>query len=184
MRALAQAVERGQIQAVGVSNYSASQTRQAHKLLAEYGIPLVTNQVRYSLLDRKVETNGIVETARELEVTILAYCPLGQGLLTGKYTVENYQTPTGARKLDPRFSPKGLAKLMPLIQTLQTIGQSHDRTPAQVALNWLIAQGGVIPIPGAKTLEQAQQNAGALGWQLTAEQQASLNQISKTVASM
>lgn len=180
MEALARAVEQGKIQAVGVSNYSADQTRTAHQLLTHYGIPLAVNQVRYSLITRKVEQNGIVDTARELGVTILAYCPLAQGLLTGKYTIDNYKAPTGARKLDPRFSPKGLQKLSPLIQLLQEIGEKHDRTPAQVSLNWLIAQGGVIPIPGAKTAEQAKQNAGALGWQLSGDELDALDRTSRS----
>lgn len=90
-------------------------------------------------------------------------------------------TVTGARKLNPRFSPKGLANLVPLLDTLEAIGQIHDRTSAQVALNWLVAQGNVVPIPGAKTAEQARQNAGALGWSLTVEEVARLNQAGATV---
>jgi aryl-alcohol dehydrogenase-like predicted oxidoreductase len=189
MAALAQAVEAGKIQTVGVSNYSPAQMEVAHQILAEYGIPLAVNQVRYSLLARTIETNGTLDMARKLGMTILAYCPLAQGLLTGKYTVENYQPPTGARKLDPRFSRQGLQKLTPLIQLLTEIGQQHDgrwpigdhRTPAQVSLNWLIAQQGVLPIPGAKNANQAKQNAGALGWQLTQDELAALDKVSRLV---
>ena len=97
----------------------------------------------------------------------MAYSPLAQGLLTGKYTPENYTQPTGARRLDPKFSQGGLQKLAPVIEVLKAVGARHDRTPAQVALNWLIAQGNVIPIPGAKTATQVQQNGGALGWSMT-----------------
>ncbi|MCU0568466.1 MAG: aldo/keto reductase [Oculatellaceae cyanobacterium Prado106] len=176
MNALADEVKQGRIEAIGVSNYSAAQMRQAHQLLAERGVPLAVNQMQYSLLARQIEQNSVLQTARELDITILAYSPLAQGLLTGKYTVENYQPPTGARQLDPRFSRNGLEKLSPLIRTLQEVGEQHQRTPAQVALNWLIAQGNVIPIPGAKTAEQVKQNAGALGWGMTTEE---LEQISK-----
>lgn len=179
MQALADEVDQGRIGAIGVSNYSAQQMQQAHQSLAKRGIPLAVNQVRYSLLTRQIETNGILAAAQALDVTILAYSPLAQGLLTGKYRPG--VTVTGARKLDPRFSPKGLAKLVPLLDTLEAIGQAHDRTPAQVALNWLVAQGNVIPIPGAKTAEQARQNAGALGWNLTVEEVARLNQAEATV---
>jgi aryl-alcohol dehydrogenase-like predicted oxidoreductase len=166
MNALADEVKQGRIQAVGVSNYSAEQMRQAHQLLAKCGVPLAVNQVQYSLLARQIEKNGIFQTAGELGVTILAYSPLAQGLLTGKYRSENYTPPTGARRLDSRFSRSGLEKLAPVLHLLQTIGEKHARTPAQVALNWLMAQGNVIPIPGAKNADQVQQNAGALGWSL------------------
>jgi aryl-alcohol dehydrogenase-like predicted oxidoreductase len=178
MEVLAEEVKKGRIQAVGVSNYSAKQMALAHEYLAEKGIPLATNQVPYSLLNRKIERNGIPERARQLGVTILAYSPLAQGLLAGKYTPETVPSLQGARRLDPRFSPQGLKKLAPLISALQQIGEKYDRTPAQVALNWLISQGNVIPIPGAKNADQAKQNAGALGWSLSPEEVDSLGEIS------
>lgn len=178
MNALADEVKRGRIATVGVSNYSAEQMREAHGYLAARGVPLAVNQVQYSLLARKIETNGILDTAKQLGVTILAYSPLAQGLLTGKYTVENYIEPTGARRIDPRFSKSGLEKISLVMKVLYQLGEKYDRTPAQVALNWLIAQG-VIPIPGAKTAQQAIQNAGALGWSLTAEEVAQLDQVTR-----
>ncbi|MBW4647738.1 MAG: aldo/keto reductase [Kastovskya adunca ATA6-11-RM4] len=179
MNALADEVQRGRIAAIGVSNYSAEQMREAHGYLAERGIPLAVNQVEYSLLARKVESQGIIATAQELGVTILAYSPLAKGLLTGKYTPESDQKPSGARRFDPQFSKQGLEKIAPVISLLQQFGQKYDRTPAQVALNWLIAQGNVIPIPGAKNAKHATQNAGALGWSLTSEEVAQLEQASR-----
>lgn len=167
MNALADEVEKGRIGAVGVSNYTADQMREAHQLLARRGVPLAVNQVRYSLLSRQVETSGIIKTAKELGVTILAYSPLAQGLLTGKYAPESSSKPMGARKIDNRFKPEGLQKIAPVIDLLRTIGDRYQKTPAQVALNWLIAQGNVIPIAGAKNALQVEQNAGALGWKLT-----------------
>ena len=168
MNALADEVKQGRIQAVGVSNYSEEQMRDAHKILAARGVPLATNQVRYSLLSRQVEKEGIVSAARELGVTILAYSPLAQGLLTGKYSTQ--EQPTGARKMDSRFSKAGIEKIELVMSTLRKMGRKRDRTPAQVALNWLIAQNGVIPIPGAKTAKQAEENAGALGWTLSQDE--------------
>jgi aryl-alcohol dehydrogenase-like predicted oxidoreductase len=179
MAALATAVKGDRIGAVGVSNYSAKQMREAHAYLADQGVPLAVNQVQYSLLSRGAETSGVMATARELGVTILAYSPLAQGLLTGKYTPEANLKPAGARWLDPRFSQAGLTKLMPVIQALQAIAEKRERTPAQVALNWLVAQGNVVPIPGAKNARQATQNAGALGWQLTPEEQGQLSQLTQ-----
>ncbi|HEY9853015.1 MAG TPA: aldo/keto reductase [Leptolyngbyaceae cyanobacterium] len=179
MKALAEEVKRGRIEAVGVSNYSAEQMRQAHQLLASHGVTLATNQVRYSLLSRQIESQGILSTAKELSVTILAYSPLAQGLVTGKYTLENYQEPTGARRFDSRFNRSGLEKIAPVISLLKQMGEKYDRTPAQVALNWLIAQGNVIPIPGAKTGKQAKENAGALGWQLSDDEVAELEKATR-----
>ncbi len=176
MNALADEVQQGRIKAVGVSNYSAEKMQRAHELLAKRGVPLAVNQMQYSLLARQIETNGVLDTAKKLGVTILAYSPLAQGLVTGKYTPENYTQPTGARRLDSRFSQEGLQKLMPLVNLLKEIGQKYDRTPAQVALNWLIAQGSVVPIPGAKNASQAKQNAGALGWEMTEEEREAIAQ--------
>ena len=181
MEVLAAEVKKGRIQAVGVSNYSAQQMEQAHQCLAAHGIPLASNQVLYSLLSRGIERNGILEKARQLNVTILAYSPLAQGILTGKYRPDQPINLRGARRLDPRFSPKGLKKLLPLISTLEELAEKYDKTPAQVSLNWLISQGNVIPIPGAKTAEQARQNAGALGWQLNPEEIKRLASIASTV---
>ncbi|MCX7595252.1 MAG: aldo/keto reductase [Fischerella sp.] len=183
MNALADEVEKGRIEAVGVSNYSAQQMQKAHQMLARRGVPLATNQVRYSLLTREIESNGILHTACELGVTILAYSPLAQGLLTGKYTTDSVKTPTGARKLDSRFSQEGLQKIAPLISLLRKLGEKHGRTPAQVALNWLIAQENVIPIAGAKTAQHVRDNVGALGWRLADDEIAHLDKISHSVKS-
>ena len=179
MNALATEVEKGRIKTIGVSNYSQEQMQEAHQILARRGIPLAVNQVRYSLLTRQVESQGIIATAKQLGVTILAYSPLAQGLLTGKYSLDSSVKPTGARSIDPRFSKDNLQKIEPVISLLRTIGDKYNRTPAQVALNWLIAQGNVIPISGVKTAEQVKQNAGALNWKLSDEEVTQLDEISR-----
>lgn len=179
INALADEVKRGRIEAVGVSNYSAEQMRQAHQILADRGVKLASNQVRYSLITRQIESNGIFDTARQLGVTILAYSPLAQGLLTGKYTPDSSEKPTGARRLDTRFGKEGLQKYAPVISLLRQLGEKHDRTIAQVALNWLIAQGNVVAIAGAKTAAQVRQNAGALGWKLSDDEIAQLEQVTR-----
>jgi len=179
MEVLAAEVKKGRIQSVGVSNYSAAQMTQAHQYLQEKGIPLAVNQVPYSLLTRQIEDNGTLQKAKQLGVTILAYSPLAQGLLTGKYTAETVKSLQGARRIDPRFSPQGLQKLAPLFAELQNLSEKYDKTPAQISLNWLISQGNIIPIPGAKNASQAKQNAGALGWELTPDEIELLRQKSK-----
>jgi aryl-alcohol dehydrogenase-like predicted oxidoreductase len=174
LNALADEVQQGRIKSVGVSNYSAAQMNEAHQILAQRGIPLAVNQMRYSLITREIENNGVLTAAQELGVTILAYSPLAQGLLTGKYDGSN--APTGPRSWDKRFQASGLAKLQPVLNQLRSLGQKYDKTPVQVALNWLIAQPGVIPIPGIKSAAQVEQNAGALGWELTAAEVMELRQ--------
>ena len=174
MDALAQAYRAGKIRAIGVSNYSATQMRQAHARLARHGIPLASNQVHYNLLHRKPESNGVLAACRELNVALIAYSPLEQGLLTGKYRVSDTQAPqlTGARRFIPTFSKAQRSKMEPLLQTMEPIARAHDKTMAQVALNWLLAKDeSIIPIPGAKNARQAKDNAGAIGWRLTPEEQ-------------
>ena len=167
---LAQAVDQGLVGAVGVSNYDARHLRRAHRVLGDLGVPLATNQVRYNLLERGPERSGLAETCQELQVRIIAYSPLAQGLLTGKY--RRGHLPGGLRGLSAR---RHLARMPELIGRLQRIGQAHGgKSAAQVALNWLVRKGA-LPIPGAKTAEQARHNAGAAGWELTAAEVAALD---------
>src|SRR5579859_2994092 len=169
MNALADQVELGKIRAVGVSNYSAKQMRRAHAALAKRGLALASNQVQYSLLHRAPERNGVLDACRELDVRLIAYSPLAEGVLTGKYHQEG-ATVGGARRMSRDFSSKGLQASAPLVKLLAEIGAAHGgKTPAQVALNWLIHQGA-LPIPGAKNAAQATSNAGALGWDITDEE--------------
>jgi aryl-alcohol dehydrogenase-like predicted oxidoreductase len=174
MNEMADVVKNGKVRAIGVSNYSAEQMRQAHAALAERGIPLASNQVEYSLLHRQPETDGVLDTCQELGVTLIAYTPLAGGLLTGKYTTEN--RPRGFfRRVLPRYRRKALEALAPVVQLLTEIGDRYSKTPSQVALRWLIENPTVLPIPGAKNGKQAAANAGALTFALTAEEVDALN---------
>jgi aryl-alcohol dehydrogenase-like predicted oxidoreductase len=171
--ALAAPYHAGLIRAVGVSNYSEREMRALHRALAARGVPLATNQIEYSLLRRFPESSGLLGACRELGVTVLAYSPLAMGRLTGKYTAAN--PPPGRRN----FSDFPMAEVEPVVAELRRIGARHGgRTPSQVALNWLMCKGAV-PIPGAKNAAQAEQNAGALGWQLAADDVAALDCVSK-----
>jgi aryl-alcohol dehydrogenase-like predicted oxidoreductase len=180
MDALSDVVATGMARAAGVSNYNLSQMRRAQAALARRGVPLASNQVEYSLLHRAPDHNGLLEACRELGVTLIAYSPLRQGLLTGKYTPEN--RPSGLHRR--RFTRRYLAQVQPLIVALHTIGAAHGgKTAAQVALNWVICKGAV-PIPGAKNARQAEQNAEALGWRLTDDEVADLERVSAEVQSL
>eukprot|EP00271_Cylindrocystis_brebissonii_P014459 TRINITY_DN35801_c0_g1_i1.p1 TRINITY_DN35801_c0_g1~~TRINITY_DN35801_c0_g1_i1.p1 ORF type:complete len:398 (+),score=61.80 TRINITY_DN35801_c0_g1_i1:235-1428(+) len=174
---LGDCVEQGLTKAVGVSNFSADRLRSAHAQLAARGIPLASNQVNYSLLYRLPEENEVKRACEELGVTLIAYSPLAQGMLSGKYNMNN--PPTGPRATS--YPPSYLAKLDPLLKRLKEIGSEYGKTPVQVSLNWLIAQGGVLPIPGAKTRQQAEEFAGALGWSLTPPQVAELRSLAAAV---
>lgn len=177
LNSLADEVQQGRILSVGVSNYSADEMKKASEILGNRGIPLATNQVRYSLLTRQIESKGILDTASQLNVSLLAYSPLAQGLLTGKYTPTN--PPIGARKFDSRFTEKGLKKIEPVMSLLRQIGEKYGKTPAQVALNWINAQPGVIAIAGVKTADQVRQNVGALGWEMTSDEWQQLETASR-----
>jgi aryl-alcohol dehydrogenase-like predicted oxidoreductase len=161
---MADAVEAGKVRAIGVSNYSAAQLRIAHAALAEQGIPLASNQVEYSLLHRAPEVDGVLEACRELGITLIAYQPLAMGVLTGKYRPGD--RPKGIRRFGRYFRGDGLKKARPVVALLREIGDRYSRTPAQVALRWLIEQESVLPIPGAKTGRQAAGNAEALSFSL------------------
>ena len=176
MDILADAVQAGQVQAVGVSNFRASEMRVAHKALSRRGVPLATNQIHYSLLHRSPEVDGVLEACRELNVTVLAYSPLEQGVLTGKYS--GAVRPPGPRADAESFSAANLAAAQPVIAALQTIAAAHGAGPAAVALAWLMAKPGVVPLAGAKTREQAAANAAALDVQLSDAEIAQLDAVS------
>jgi aryl-alcohol dehydrogenase-like predicted oxidoreductase len=160
MDLLADAVGKGQIRSVGVSNFRATEMREAHDALARHGIPLATNQVRYSLLHRSPEVDGVLEACRELDITLLAYSPLDQGLLTGKYTTDNL--PSGKRLDTPWFSPDNVAAAQPVVALLREVGEAHGVAPEAIAIAWLLAKSDVIPLAGAKTEKQARSNAAAM----------------------
>jgi aryl-alcohol dehydrogenase-like predicted oxidoreductase len=173
--ALADVVDAGLTRAVGISNFNAEQTGRTYNALADRGIPLASNQIEYSLLHRQPERNGVLQTCRDLGVTVIAYSPIAKGLLTGKYTPEH--PPPGARK---RMYPKEyLQAIQPLIGLMREIGEGHGgKEPVHVALNWLIAKG-TVPIPGAKNARHARSNAEALGWRLTDDEVAALDEASE-----
>jgi aryl-alcohol dehydrogenase-like predicted oxidoreductase len=179
MNAMANLMEAGKIRSVGVSNFDPARMRQAHAALAKRGIPLAVNQVRYSLLDRKIETNGVLETAKELGVTIIAYTPVARGLLTGKYHKDPglLKRISGLRKASLQ---RNIERTRPLINAMDEIANKYEVTIAQVALNWLINFNGetVVTIPGATKVRQAEESASAMKFQLSRDEMARLDEVS------
>lgn len=176
MNAMAEAVAEGLTRTVGVSNYNQTQMMRAYSELARKDIPLAANQVTYSLLNRNIENEGLIARCKELGVRVIAYSPIEKGLLTGKYSAEH--PPPGLR--GQRYASL-LPKIGPLLKLMTEIGQEHGgKSKVQVALNWCIYKG-TMPIPGAKNANQAQENAGALGWSLTEEEVEKLDEASDAV---
>lgn len=174
MGAMVDVFQRGLIRSVGVSNYSIEQMMRAHNALVKEGVSLAANQVEFNLLNRQIEKNGLLQRCLDLGVTCIAYSPLAMGLLTGKYTPDN--APGGVR--GSRISKKMLQNIQPLIRLMNQIGGEHGgKTAAQVALNWTICKGAV-PIPGAKTIRQFDQNMGAIGWRLSDQEISELDEMS------
>ena len=168
MDAMADAIDSGKIRAAGVSNYTAEAMRKADEALKKRGYGLASNQVEFSLVHRSPEADGVLDACRELGVALLAYCPLGRGILTGKYRPDS--RPKDWRKHFSYFSKEKIDMVMPLIQELEKIGEVHGKTPAQVSINWLTRFPEVLPIPGAKNPEQAAANAGAVSFAISDEE--------------
>ena len=176
MEGLAECVKSGMTRTVGVSNFGHNRMLAAYSALARHNVPLASNQVHYSLLSRGAETKGILARCRELGIRMIAYSPLEQGLLTGRYSAEN--PPAGTRG---GHYARLLPKIPALLKILTKIGQDHGgKSNAQVALNWVICKGA-LPIPGAKNAAQALHNSGALGWRLTDEEVAQLDAASEAI---
>jgi aryl-alcohol dehydrogenase-like predicted oxidoreductase len=176
MEGLAECVKSGLTRTVGVSNFGQTRMVEAYAALARHNIPLASNQVHYSLLNRTVEKDGTLARCKELGVRLIAYSPIEKGLLSGKYSVDN--PPPGARS---RSYAGLLPRIQPLIKRMTEIGQDHGgKSHAQIALNWVICKGA-LAIPGAKDAAQSDENAGALGWKLTNEEVAILDAISDTI---
>ena len=183
MAAMAELVQAGRIRTVGVSNFSARRMRAAHRALAARGIPLVANQVRYSLLHRGIETNGVLDAAKELGITIIAYSPLAQGMLTGKFHRDPslIRSRPGPRKWLGDFRSRGLEKSRPVVAALEQVAAAHAATAAQVALAWLLQFHGdiVVAIPGATSVQQAVENAAAAELRLEAPELQRLDEASR-----
>ena len=165
-------LDEGRIGAVGVSNFSVARWRAADAAL---GLPIPANQVRYNLVQRTIERDLLPFAQTEGRV-IIAYSPLAQGLLSGRYDPDH--APGGVRRLNLLFTRENLARARPVLDALGAVASAHAATPAQIALAWLVSKPGVVAIPGAKSVEQVEQNAAAADIELSAEETAALEEAS------
>jgi aryl-alcohol dehydrogenase-like predicted oxidoreductase len=175
-------LERKLIKYIGVSNFNVVKMKNAWETLDKKGIPLATNQMPYSLLDRHIESNGVMEMAKTLGITIIAYSPLAQGIVTGKFhdnpeLLENI----GFRKYSAKFKPEGMKKSLPVVMLVKELAIKYNVTPAQVALNWVINYHGesVVAIPGATKEQHVKENTGAMSFRLSYEDMQRLDKVSE-----
>ena len=184
MKEMTKLVDQGKIRYVGVSNFSANSMRKAHMELSKNGLTLVSNQVNYSLLKRQIERNGILDTAKELDISLIAYSPLGRGLLTGKF----HDNPDliNKRHIFRRYYAslnKGkLKKSSQVVKALKSIAKKYQVTPSQIALSWVINSNGdtIVTIPGATKVGQARDNAEAMKFELSEDDICYLNEVSSS----
>jgi len=181
MIAMAELMDRKLIKNIGVSNFSAQKMKNAWETLDKKGIPLASNQVLYNLLNRKIESNGVMEMAKKLGISIIAYSPLAQGLVTGKF----HDNPEllkniGFRKYTSQFKSNGLEKSRPVVMFVKELAHKYNVTPSQIALNWLINFHGetVVAIPGATKETHAKENTGAMSFRLSDEDMTRLDKES------
>ena len=164
----------GVITDVGVSNFSLGRWRAAEDAL---GSPVFSNQVQYSLVARKPDKE-LVPYAQANNRIVIAYSPLGMGMLSGRYT--SAHPPTGSARLNnPLFLPESLDRAQPLIDAVRAVANAHDATPAQVALAWVISHQNVIAIPGASSVDQLVANVEAADLELTIDEIATLTRASE-----
>lgn len=183
MNAFADLICAGQIRFAGVSNFNERQMRRAHAALKARGLPLVSNQVKYNLLDRRIERNGVLSAAKELGITIIAYSPLEQGILSGKF----HRDPSllakvrGSRRFMPAFRKSRLPRTQPLIDELERIAKAHGASCTEVALAWLVSLHGdtVVAIPGASKVSHAEENAAAMRLSLARAELDRLDDVSR-----
>jgi aryl-alcohol dehydrogenase-like predicted oxidoreductase len=168
MTGLRQLLDEDRIGAAGVSNYSLNRWRAADAAL---GRPVLSNQVQFSLAT-PAPLEDLVPFAEREGRLVIAYSPLAQGLLGGRYGPD--RRPSGVRAMNPLFGTENLRRAEPLLAVLREVADAHDVRPAQIALAWLLALPRVVVIPGASTVEQMESNAAAAGIDLRAEEQDAL----------
>jgi aryl-alcohol dehydrogenase-like predicted oxidoreductase len=172
MAGMARLQRTGVIKHVGVSNFPLARWQEAERALAG---PVLSNQVQYSLVNRKPDRD-LIPWAQSNDRIVIAYSPLAQGFLSAKYDGSN--SPGGVRAGNAMFLPENIEQARPLLDALRSIASAHDVTPAQVALAWVIRRPNVVAIPGASSVGQLEANAAAADIELTDEEDRTLTAAS------
>ena len=177
MGALEKLYSEGKIRAIGVSNFAVRDLEEARSYLSKTDI--VSNQLRYNLLQREIEEE-VLPYCRKNGIAVLAWSPLAQGALSGKYSPG--KVPSGdVREMNVLFARKNMDRIAGLNRVLSSIAAGHHRTTAQVALNWFAKMPDVIPIPGAKNPSQAAENLSSNDFKLTSREVAQVERASKSL---
>jgi myo-inositol catabolism protein IolS len=177
MKALEKLYLEGKIRAIGVSNFAVRDLEEARSYLSRTDI--VSNQLKYNLVQRDID-DEVTPYCRKNGISIIAYSPLAQGALTGKYSAD--KPPKGdVRESNPIFAPANLSQIAKLVEVLSSIAKAHRRLISQVALNWVASQPGFIPIPGAKNAAQATENIEAVDFELTKQDLEKIERAAKLV---
>lgn len=179
MKALEELVEKGVVRYIGVSNYPTQLLEAARACLSKADV--ATSQNRYNLLEREADKE-LLPYLRRSGIALIAWSPLAKGAVTGKYTPDNPPAFNDVRRNDPLFTPENLRAAAPLVEEVKRLAAKYGKTPAQIALNWMIRDPAVYPIPGAKSPEQVAENAGAVGWRMSEEDWGRLDEISREVS--
>jgi aryl-alcohol dehydrogenase-like predicted oxidoreductase len=170
--AMAELVRMGKVRYLGLSEASAATIRRANAVH-----PIAALQTEYSLWTRDPE-DEILPTTRELGIAFVAYSPLGRGFLTGQIRKFDDLDANDYRRNSPRFQGENFQKNIDLVARVETIAREKNCTPGQLALAWLLAQGkDILPIPGTKRRKYLEENAGAFGVKLTAEDLRRINEV-------
>jgi len=178
-RALERLVAMGKVVHLGVSNYPVALIEELRSYFSFTDI--VSMQYRFNLVERWAEYE-LIPYAEANDLTFIPWSPLAKGLLSGKYTPENPPEFKDVRSNEAVFHPENFKKMSELLNTLKQLAEKYNKTPAQIALNWLLKYSPVIvPIPGAKTPKQVEENAGAVGWELSYDDWRLLDEISKSI---
>jgi aryl-alcohol dehydrogenase-like predicted oxidoreductase len=175
--AMAELVKAGKVRHIGLSEAAPATIRRAQAVH-----PIAALQTEYSLWSRDPE-GELLDTCRELGIAFVAYSPLGRGFLTGRYRTIDDLDANDWRRNNPRFQGDNFQKNLDLVDKVGELARAKGRTPAQLALAWLLTRGDhVIPIPGSTRIERVEENAGATRVNLTAEDIRALDALAPTVA--
>lgn len=162
----AEALDLGLIEQVGLSGFTLQQLDTFNEALSRFGYSISCLETPYNLLERSIETNGLLDFCRSQNIRVIAQQPLAMGMLTGKYNTEAPASGIRRQMMMRYYSPR----MDILLRTMNHIGlENNGKNPAQVALNWIMSKG-IVPLPGIKTLSQAIENTETVRWSMTKEQ--------------
>ncbi|MEB3780020.1 MAG: aldo/keto reductase [Desulfurococcales archaeon] len=179
MRALERLVVIGKINYIGLSDFPVELVDAARACLSRSDVEVL--QVRYNIVERQAEKE-LIPYAEENGMTLLAWSPLAKGAILGKYSLEEAEQLEDVRRDDPLFKKENYQQILRVAEILKELGEKYDKTPAQVALNWLIGYSDIIvPIPGAKNPQQVEDNAKAVGWRLSYDDWRRLDEATKSL---